>query len=182
MKLAASVLAGVFLASASVALAHNTKFSWTTAKAQVIVTNDVSLAIPSPQKAELEGSLRAKLALFQSLQLTAQQERGDWMAAGRYGNYVTRFRDALAKVQGGLAVDSAACVGLGKAVKKNRFKHFRCSVTSVAIEVPTAEVLPAAPGQNPEVVDGTPIVVGPFKAVLSVHITGKSSISSKKIG
>jgi hypothetical protein len=176
------VLVAAFLASASVAIAHNTKVSWSAAKAEVIVTNDATIPIPAAQKAEVEAGLRAKLAQFQALQLTAQQERGDWLAAGIYNNYVIRFRDVLAKVKAGLAIDTADCVGTGKAVKKNRFKHFRCSVTSVVLEVPTADVTAAEPGQSPTVVDGLPLVVGPLKAVLSVHITGKSSISFKTIG
>jgi len=165
----------LFALWAPVALAHNTKSAWTTAKANVMLPDVVKIALPPDLAQALEGEIGPLLAQLRQLELNAQQERNDWLAAGTYGNYVKRLGDAREKVQKGLSVDPATCVGTGTALKGNRYKHFRCSATSYVLEVPSIELKPGANGSLPEVVEGPIRRFGPFQATFTLHVTGPAT-------
>jgi hypothetical protein len=65
----------------------------------------------------------------------------------------------------------------GKATQANRFKHFRCSVTSETLEIPTAVIVPPKPGSElPTAIPGPPRIVGPLEAQLEVHVIGRSAM------
>ena len=171
---------GVLATCSAVALAHNTPHSWTAAKAQVMLPETTTIALPQALRESLDAELEELLAKFRLLELTAQQERGDWLAAATYSNYVTRFRTAQDTVNGGLSIDAAKCVGTGKALSRKRYKHFRCTATSYILEVPSVELQPVVNGALPEVLEGPVRRFGPLEAVFTVHVTGKTRMLSQR--
>ncbi len=171
---------GILAASASVAVAHNTRYAWTTTKAQVVLEYEATIALPPSLKASLTEELEIQLAQFKLLALTAQDERKDWLAAGTYANYIMRFRQALAKVRAGLSIDTAECAGTGKVLSGKRYKHFRCAATSAVLEVPDVELRVLVEGALPEVVEGPIRRIGPLEAVFGVHVTGKARMLSQR--
>jgi hypothetical protein len=177
---AALAIAGVFLATTSIALAHNTGWVWTEAKAERIVVRDAAVRFPPLERASLERELRAAVALYLTLEQTAGQEEYE-RSASRLHNLRYRSSHSLEKVLSGLEIEHAECTGLGASVGDDRYRHFRCLVTSEEIEIPSA-VVTWEEGKITEVVEGQPRIVGPLQAQLSVHITGKSTITYRQIG
>jgi hypothetical protein len=57
---------------------------------------------------------------------------------------------------------------------EKRYKHFRCQATSYVLEIPSIGFAPGADPFLPEIVEGPRKLVGPFQAVFTVHVTGKS--------
>ena len=171
-------LVGIVLVSTSTALAHNTPWSWTPARATQIVVADVKLQLPPAERAGLEAEIRDARSTYVLAEMIASEE-GDWFAAGMYHNLVYRLTNALDKVQKGLGIDKARCTGVGRATK-GRFKHFRCSVRSQFVEIPTVERI-ERDGDKQLVVEGPPRLVGPLEAQLDVHVRGKSTISYRPL-
>ena len=62
----------------------------------------------------------------------------------------------------------------------NRFKHFRCSVTSVVLEIPQTE-LDYGDQELPTVIEGSPRIIGPLEASLDIHVAGKASIAYRQV-
>ena len=174
------VVIGVLAATASVAVAASTPPAWTTAKAQVMLPDLATIPVPQSVKDPLVSELQALLDQFRLLQLTAQQEQNDWLLAATYGNYILRFKKARDALLAGLSIDSAKCVGQGKALSGKRYKRFRCSATSYVLEMPTVELRPVA-GGLPEVVEKEPRRIGPYDAVFAVHVRGKTRADVKRI-
>ena len=171
----------VLAASASVAQAHNTRSSWTTGKAEVMLTGAAKIELPQDVKGSLQSELDGRIAEFRLLALTAQQNPDDWRLAGTYGNYITRFSDARERVVNGLSIDTATCVGTGKALSGKRYKHFRCSATSYVLEVPSVALGPRENGALPEVTEGPMRRMGPFDAVFAVHVIGKTDLVQQRL-
>jgi hypothetical protein len=83
-------------------------------------------------------------------------------------------------VRNGLDIDAASCKGSGAALQGKRFKHFRCSVNSVLLEIPQTQ-LDYGDRELPLVIEGQPRVIGPLEASLDVHIAGKASITYRQV-
>ena len=190
-----AVLAG----SAAVALAHSTPYWWTVAKARVMLQEGTNVTLPADQRATLDAELAAWLAKFRPLLLTAQTGAaiGTDPRAGRlaqtYGSYIDRLKKMRVIVNSGLSIDSAKCVGQGKALiaRANtekpgpvvkQYKHFRCNATSYVLEIPNIELDPSIDPSLPEVVEGSKRLVGPLQAGFSVHVTGSSRMTSQRTG
>jgi hypothetical protein len=166
---------GTVLVSTSIALAHNTRYAWTEGKAGKMVVRDATVRLPATERASLEGELKDAVRLYGALYLAAREVE-DWNAASIYQSHLVRYQRALVLVQRGVDVAAAACKGSGAAMQGNRFKHFRCAVTSDALEVPTT-ALDYGDRELPLVIERAPRILGPFQATLSVHVTGKSSMT-----
>jgi hypothetical protein len=174
------LVSAVALGGSAVALAHNGPYSWTAAKAQVMLQEGTMIALPADQRAALEAELRGLLDQFRLLQLTAQERSEDWLAAATYDNYLKRFERAQASVSKGLSIDAAKCLGQGKALSGKRYKHFRCSVTSYVLEIPSVELKPGKNPSLPDVVEGPVRRIGPLAASFTVHVMGKSRMLSQR--
>lgn len=172
----------VLAASASVAAAHSTPYAWTVAKANVMLPETTTITLPADVKASLEAELQPLIERLRLLELTAQQERSDWLAAGTYANYLKRLTEARQRIVKGLPVDSARCAGTGKALSGKRYRHFRCSASSYVLEVPTVEIGAAENGALPAVIEGTMRRLGPYQATFTLHITGPARFVSQRLG
>ena len=178
-RLLSMSLAAAAIASTSTAAAHNTPWAWTQTKAARIVMSDATVQLPPAEKASLESELRQAWRLYRLLAMAAD-EVGVSAPFGGLGRHNVH---ALKKVRNGLGIVAAACKGLGKATQANRFKHFRCAVTSETIEIPTAVLVPPEPGAElPTAIAGPPLIIGPLEAQLDVHVTGKSWIAYHQLG
>jgi hypothetical protein len=187
---------GAVVASAAVALAHNTPYWWTAAKARVMLQEGTNIALPADQRAALDAELADWLRKFQPLLLTAQtsaQIGNDPRAprlAQTYSSYIDRLKKLRVTVNSGLSIDSAKCVGQGKALVgkftekpgplEKRYKHFRCNAGSYVLEIPNIELDPSIDPSLPEVVEASRRLVGPFQAGFSVHVTGNSRMTSQR--
>jgi hypothetical protein len=193
----AIVSAAVLAGSAAVALAHSTPYSWSVSKARVMLQEGTNIALPADQRAALDSELAAWLVKFRPLLLTAQTgaQTGLDPRAARlaqtYDSYIVRLKKLRATVNSGLSIDSAKCVGQGKASigKFNpekpgpvvkQYKHFRCNASSYTLEIPNIELDPSIDPSLPEVVEGSRRLVGPFQAGFSVHVTGNSRMTSQR--
>ncbi len=190
------VSVGALLVSAAVAFAHNTPYSWSLTKAQFMLQDSTTIALPGTDRAALDAELDAWLKKFRPLLLTAQAESekdpGAIRLAQIYDTYITRFTKARDTVNAGLSIDTVKCTGLGKGVKahfaekpgavETRYKHFRCNTTSYTLEIPNIELVPGANPFLPEVKEGARKLVGPFSVAFTVHVTGKSRMLSQRAG
>jgi hypothetical protein len=168
--------------AATAASAHHTEWALTVPKAEQVVTEAATIRLPRPERASLEAELRAAIGLYRTLEETAgQQPEGYERLASRLHNLRYRFSTALKQVQRGLEIAQAACAGTGAAVTRDRFKRFRCAVTSEELEIPSAEVVWEGELIT-AVVEDEPRIEGPFRARLHVHLTGKSTIAFRQIG
>jgi uncharacterized membrane protein len=188
------VSVGALAGSAAVALAHNTPYSWSVTKAQLMLQDSTTIALPGTERAGLDAEIDAWLKQFRPLLLTAQAaSEKDPLAvrlAQTYDTYITRFTTARKAVNGGLSIDTAKCTGLGKALKGNfsekpgaiekRYKHFRCNATSYVLEIPNIELKPGADPALPEVVEGPRRLIGPLQAVFTVHVRGKTRMLAQR--
>jgi hypothetical protein len=181
MRFKALWVAGIILASTSIALAADIRVSWTESKAEKIVTRDATVRLPAQERASLESELRAAVVQYRLLEETAAEQEGSYgQQASRIHNLRYRFSTALKQVQRGVTIEGAACDGTGAASGGKRFTHFRCAVTSEELEIPSAEVV----WENDRitaVIESEPRIEGPFEARLDVRITGKSTISHRQI-
>lgn len=177
----ALLVISLLAASASIAPAHVTPYSWTAARANVMLPDAVTIALPADVKASLQAELTPLIERFRLLELIAQQERGDWLAAGTYANYVKRLRDARERVQKGLPLDTPRCAGSGRAVKGKRFTHFRCEATSYVLEVPTVELREGEVGALPQAIEGEIRRFGPYRAVFVLHVTGPGKLFARRL-
>jgi len=146
----------------------------------VLLQEGTTIALPQEQRVALDAELEALLAKFRLLVLTAQSDPDDWLLAGTYDNYVKRFQKAQDTVNAGLSIDFVNCVGVGKALKGKRYKHFRCATTSYVLEIPNVELKPGADEALPDVVEGPARRIGPLEAVFTVHVMGKSRMLSQR--
>ena len=169
------LLLGTLFASTSIAFAHNTRSAWTEGKAGKMVVRDATVRLPATERVSLEGELKDAVRLYRALQFAAEQV-GDRTAMSTFQGFLARYRKALDQVQNGLAINAAACKGSGAALQGNRFKHFRCAATSELLEIPSTE-LDYGDRELPIVIESAPRVMGPFTASLTVHVTGKSSMT-----
>lgn len=169
---------GVVLASASTALAHNTPWAWKPSRAAQMVVSDATLQLPAAERASLLAEIREARSRYLLDEMIATEE-GDWLAAGMYHNLVVRLTKARDTVQSGFGLDRARCAGLGRAVS-GRFKHFRCSVSSQFVEIPVVDRIDRD-GDRQLVVEGPARVVGPLRATLDVHVTGKAALSYRPL-
>jgi hypothetical protein len=181
MRLTALWVAGIFFASTSIALAADIRASWTESKAEKIVTRDATVRLSAQERTSLESELRAAVIQYRLLEQTAAEQEGDYgQQASRIHNLRYKFSTALKQVQRGVAIEEAACNGTGAASSDNRYRQFRCAVTSELIRIPSAQVL-WDNDRISEVVESEPRIEGPFRARLDIRITGKSTIAHRQI-
>lgn len=174
------VVSAAALAGSTVALAHNTPHAWTAAKAQVMLQEGTTIALPADQKAALRAEIQGWLDKLRPLKLTAEQDPEDWLILGTYNSYIKRFTEARDKVSAGLSVDSVRCAGQGRALPGKRYKHFRCNASSYVLEIPNIELVPGEDPFLPQVVEGPRKLIGPLAAVFSLHVMGKSRMLSQR--
>ena len=142
------VSVGALVASAAVALAHSTPYSWTVAKASVMLQEGTNISLPPDERQALDAELEALLDQYRPLKLTAQSEyettqNPDYSRlAQTYASLIDRLEKAQTRLNAGLSIDSVKCAGQGKALKGKRYKHFRCDATSYVQEIPSVELKP----------------------------------------
>ena len=184
-------VAAAALACSAVALAHNSPYSWTVAKARVMLQESTNIALPEADRVALDAELDAWRKKFGQLLLIAQSEytrTADLGAddpkysrlAQTYDAYERRFEAAQATVARGLSIDSVKCAGQGKALTGKRYKHFRCNATSYVLEVPNIELVFGDDPFLPEVAEGPRRRIGPLPAAFTVHVTGKSRMLAQR--
>ena len=184
-------LAGVavLFASTSMAQAHNTRPSWTAAKAETLVAYDATVpALSAAERASLLPELNRTVRLLGALRLAAydlaaiaDDADGDWQPWVTFQQLLERFVRARNAVRDGVDIEAAACRGLGTAMPGKRFKHFRCAVTSEVLEIPQIEV-EFGDQELPTVIEGPPRIIGPLEAQLDVHVIAKTSIAYRQVG
>jgi hypothetical protein len=175
------VVAAAALTGSAVALAHNTPSSWTVAKARVMLQEGTNIALPEADRAALDAELDAWRKKFGTLALIAgADDPKDSRLAQTYDSYKRRFATAQTNVARGLSIDSVKCAGLGKALTGKRYKHFRCDAASYVLEIPNVELVPGVDPFLPEVVEGPRKLIGPLRAVFSVHVRGKSRMLAQR--
>jgi hypothetical protein len=170
-------VAAAALACSAVALAHNSPYSWTVAKARVMLQESTNIALPEADRVALDAELDGWVKKFGVLVLTAAD---DPRLAQTYDAYKRRFAAARATVATGLSIDSATCAGQGKALTGKRYKHFRCNATSYVLEVPNIELVFGDDPFLPEIVEGPRRRIGPLEAAFTVHVTGKSRMLAQR--
>ncbi|MGH3082815.1 MAG: hypothetical protein ACRDNP_01930 [Gaiellaceae bacterium] len=181
MKTRITLLSTIALLGATPLLAqtHNTRFAWTEAKAAKILARDARVQLPAADRKSLESELRESMRALALYRLAAGDGVAQLPDPGH--SAPTRFKRAGEKVRDGLMILSATCRGSGAAVNGSRFKHFRCSVASEAIEIPKATLVPpTVEGELPTLVEGPPRIIGPLQTQLYVHVTGRSSIAYRQ--
>jgi hypothetical protein len=171
------VVATTALACSAVALAHNSPYSWTVAKARVMLQESTNIALPEADRVALDAELDGWVKKFGVLVLTAAD---DPRLAQTYDAYKRRFEAAQASVARGLSIDSVKCAGQGKALTGKRYKHFRCNATSYVLEVPNIELVFGDDPFLPEVAEGPRRRIGPLPAAFTVHVTGKSRMLAQR--
>jgi hypothetical protein len=179
-----ALFAIVCLAAAAAVSACGAEWAWTTAKAEAVVRNSVTLRLPERMRVSLGAELRAQVALYRTLENTAAVQEGKpghERLASLIHNMRYRFSTALKRVQRGLEVDTAACTGMGAAAPRNRFERFRCAATSVSLHIPSPTVI-WEDDRITDVVEQAPRRIGPIHARLDVDVTGKSTIAYRQIG
>jgi hypothetical protein len=187
------------LGSAAVALAHSTPYWWSVSKARVALQEATNISLTAEQRQGLDAEINDWLKQLRPLQLTAQSlyestQNPEYARLNQtYGSYIKRFVEAQATLTAGLSIDTASCAGQGKALigKFNpekpgpvvkQYKHFRCNASSYTLEIPNIQLVPGAAPSVPEIVEGARQVVGPFKGVFTVHVTGKSRMLAQRAG
>ena len=182
-------LIGALFASTSIAQAHNTRSSWTAAKAETLVAYDATVPpLSAAERASLLPELNRTVRLLGGLRLAAydlaaiaDDADGDWQPWLTFQQLLGRFVRARNQVRDGVAISAAACKGSGAAMPGKRFKHFRCAVTSEVLEIPQIE-FEFGDQELPTVIEGPPRIIGPLEAELDVHVIGKTSIAYRQIG
>jgi hypothetical protein len=174
------VVAAAALTGSAVALAHNSPYSWTVAKARVELQESTNIALPEADRVALDAELDAWRKRFGTLALIAGADERYWQLAQTYDIYKRRFAAAQANLASGLSIDSVKCAGQGKALTGKRYKHFRCDAASYVLEIPNVELVPGVDPFLPEVVEGPRKLIGPLRAVFSVHVMGKSRMVAQR--
>jgi hypothetical protein len=179
-------LIGALLASTSIAQAHNTRSWWTEAKAETLVAYDATVPpLSAAERASLLPEMNRTVRLLGGLRLAAYdlaaEDGGDWEVWLSFQQLLERYVRARNQVRDGVAIAAAACKGSGPAMPGKRFKHFRCAVTSEVLEIPQIDV-EFGDQELPTVIERPPHIIGPLKAKLEVHVTGKTSIAYRQVG
>ena len=176
----AAVVAVLFIVVPANALSHSTPWSWTEPKAAKMVKRDARVMVPTAERTLLERELRDSIRTFVVGQLIGRD--GDAQLPDPEHYAPANYRRAREKLRDGLAIESAICRGSGPA-RAGRFKHFRCSVTSEVLEVPKRAIAPPTEeGGPPTVILGPSRFVGPLRAQLDVHVTGRAAIKYRQVG
>ena len=181
MRFKALSVVGIFFASTSIALAGNIPAAWIGWKAEKVVVRDATILLPALERKSLETELRMTVANYRLLEETAAQQHGEnEQPAGKLHNLRYRLSTALKRVQQGLAIDKAACVGIGGSSADNRYQRFRCAVKSAELEIPSA-VITWEGDLITGVVEGEPRMLGAFEAMLDVRVTGQRTIAARQV-
>lgn len=181
MRLTLSLATVLCLLIATSASAHRGVQGWTEAKAERVAKREATVRLPHALDSRVQEELWTLVARYRALEQFAYDE-GDDQAASVIHNLRYRYSTALERVEQGLEVAAAACDGTGAAANRNRFRHFRCSVTSKQLEIPTADLVYRDEDSLPEIVEGEPRRYGPYDASLLLHATGTSSIAFRQLG
>jgi hypothetical protein len=174
-----ALAASVSLLAAAAAGAHNGPWTWTTTRAEQLVTAQVPMYLPPAERASLAADLRRQKGAYFLAEMAAYEVE-DWLAAAMYSNVVSQLVRALDKVERGLGIDAVHCTGVGRAVSR-RYKHFRCAATSGVIEIPTIASIERVGGRE-IVTQGLPRLVGPLTATFEIHVRGGSKLTHRKVG
>jgi hypothetical protein len=168
------------LLAAPGARADGSSWTLTESNAERVVARDAGVRVPRSQRVSLEHELQQSFALYRSLELEAELE-GEFYAAATFHHLAFRYTHELRKMLNGLKVVGVECTGLGLRARRDRYKRFRCSATSEPLTIPSATLVNSDGGKLPTVIEGTPRMVGPFQARLSVRVTGRTTISYRQL-
>ena len=127
-------LSECFSASTSIAQAHNTSWAWTEAKASKMVAREGKVRLAVGERASLNAELNGAVRLYGPW--SSPRSRWGTGGDGDVPGLSWPGTSARAIRYGMVSIDAAACKGSGAALQGKRFKHFRCSVTSVAARDP----------------------------------------------
>jgi hypothetical protein len=144
-----------------------------------MVTRDATVKLAVGERASLTAELNDAVRLYGALVFAAQQV-DDRTALATFQAVLARYDRARDQVRNGLGIATAACKGSGVALQGRRFKHFRCPVTSVVLEIPRTEVV-YGDQELPTVIEEPPRIIGPLEASLDVHVAGKASIAYRQV-
>ncbi len=144
-----------------------------------MVASDATVRLSAAERTSLATELNHAVRLYGALVFAAQQV-GDGSAMATFQAVLARYVGARSQVRNGLGIAAASCKGSGVAMQGKRFKHFRCSVTSVVLEIPQTE-LDYGDQELPTVIEGSPRLIGPLESQLDVHVAGKASISYRQV-
>ena len=170
---------GTLFVSTSIAQAHHTPWAWTEAKAAKMVTSEGKVRLAAGERASLNAELNGAVRLFGALVFAAQQV-GDGSAMATFQTVLARYVRARDQVRNGLDIDAAGCKGSGAPLQGKRYKHFRCSATSVVLEIPQTQ-LDYGDKELPTVIESSPRIVGPLVANLQVHVAGQASLAYRQL-
>jgi hypothetical protein len=171
-------LFGVLATSAEPA--HGASWALTEANAERIVLRQAAVRVRARERDSLEHELQRSFALYRALELEAELE-GEVYAAATFHHLAFRYTHELRKMLNGLEIRSIECTGAGRRFGPSRYERFRCSVTSEPLTIPTATLVISESGKLPGVVESRPRIVGPFRARLSVRVTGRQAISYRQL-
>jgi hypothetical protein len=158
--------------------------TWSTGRAGRTVRNDALVHIPSAVAAPLAAELEELEYRWLLLEATANQQDLEEGTRGVMGgvahNARYRVSTVLKQVRGGVPIEKATCAGVGKA-RRGRFDHFRCSVLSARLEIPSPEAV-WEHDRISEVRYGPPRVLGPVRARLDVRVASPSGVTFRQLG
>jgi len=181
MHLRVVVVAALSLVVASSAMGHDNGGTWSERKAERVAKRDATVRVPRSLDARVQEELWTLIARYRTLEQVAL-DLNDQQAASRIHNIRYRYSTALLHIEEGLGITVARCDGTGPAVNGSSFRHFRCSVTSKRLEIPSVELVYHDENTLPEIVERAPQRYGPYEATLLLHATGASSIAFRQLG
>jgi hypothetical protein len=181
MPVRIALVTSLFLLLAADALAHQGSPAWSEQKASRVVLREAAVRLPPNMSARIEEGLWNQVQQYRQLEQVASDE-GDQHAAARFHNFRYRLSTALKKVVEGLSIADSACTGTGAGAGANRFKHFRCAVTSEVLRIPSAELSYADDDALPVMVETSPRTFGPYRAQLFVHAAADSTVTYRQLG
>ncbi len=149
--------------------------------AQDAVKRTVLVQLPARTERALTAEIAPLRQRYAMLEQVAWFE-GDHQASARFHNFWYRLSTAGKIVQRGLPVRAAECTGAGAAVRPERFRHFRCTVSSHAVAIPVADLVSSDDGPFPAFAEREPRMIGPYRARLFVHATGGRTPASRQLG
>jgi hypothetical protein len=168
------LVVGVGAAVASAGEASQ-RAAWTESKAELLVQDEAKVSVALDSKIALVAELRRAVAVYRALAQEAFAA-GDGNASSSYSHLAYNHARALARIRGGLEIESADCSGSGQPAGPRRFSRFRCRVTSESLEIP-----PTIAIEGTEIrLDAEPRTLGPVNAEFDVRVTGPSSFTYRK--
>ena len=149
--------------------------------AQDAVKRTVLVQLPAGTQRALTAEITPLEQQYAMLEQVAWFE-GDQQASARFHNFWYRLSTARKVVQRGLPVRAAECTGTGAAARPERFRHFRCTVSSHALAIPVADLVSSDDAPFPVFVEREPRMIGSYQVSLFVHATRGRTPAYRQLG